>query len=126
MATRQEKVNSLLQREIASFILSEDLPGSEGLTTITKVDTTADLEDALVYFSTVGQDPIEVLKILERHIYKIQGMLNRKLEMRKVPRIKFVHDDSGAYAQKISELIKNLHADDDPSQGKSPDRFPGS
>ena len=111
--TRQERINSLIQREIASFILSERFEGITGLITILKVDVTADLEHAKVFFSVVGQDETEVLKILRQHIYEMQGMLYDKLTMRKVPRLALVPDTSGEYAGHISKLIQEIHKKDD-------------
>ena len=113
MKTRLDKVSSLLQREIAEHILTERYEGITGLITILKADVTADLEHAKVFFSVVGQDETEVLKILRQHIYESQGVLYDKLTMRKVPRLAFVPDSSGEYAGHISKLIKEIHKDGD-------------
>lgn len=111
MSTRQEKVNSLLQQEIASYLNRERPEGITGLVTITAVEVTADLEHAKVFFSVVGQEEEVVLEILKQNIYDIQGVLYDQLEMRKVPRIAFVADTSGQYAGHISKILKNLNAD---------------
>ncbi|TSA46625.1 30S ribosome-binding factor RbfA [bacterium] len=108
MTTRQDKVNSLLQRLVAAQIIKEDYEGITGLVTILRADVTADLEQANIYFSVVGQDPDEVLRILKKNIYGIQGMLNANLKMRKVPRIAFLTDASGEYASHISDILHQL------------------
>lgn len=110
MSTRQEKVNSLLQQEIASYLNRERPEGIVGLVTITAVEVTADLSLAKVFFSVVGQEEAEALEILKQNIYDIQGLLYAKLEMRKVPRIVFVPDTSGKYAGHISKILKDIHA----------------
>lgn len=110
--TRQAKVNSLLKKEISSYLLNRDFEGIRGLLTITNVDVSPDLEQANVFFSVVGQPSREVAEILKKNIYEIQGMLNRKLIMRKVPRIVFVLDNSGEYAQHIGKLIRGLKSHD--------------
>lgn len=112
MTKRQEKVNSLLQREVANYLLQEKPAGIAGLLTITGVDVSPDLEHAKVFFSVVGQSDFEVLDILHKHVYKLQGILNRKLRMKKVPHIVFVADQSGKYAQHIHDLIRHLHDHD--------------
>lgn len=109
---RQEKVNSLLQREIAQYLLRERPEDITGVVTITGVDASPDLEYAKVFFSVLGQEPEEVAMILRRYLYEIQGTLNRKLTMRKVPRISFVHDASGEYSQHIRNIMKELEHDD--------------
>lgn len=108
MTTRQEKINSLLQREIGSYILSEGFEGITGLLTITKVRVTADLEQAKVFFSVVGQDANMVLEILKKHIYQIQGRVNSRLQMKKLPRVTFVVDPGSEHASRIDKLIKDL------------------
>lgn len=112
MTTRQEKVNSLIQREIGQYFLDEPLDELIGVLTIIAVSTSPDLDEAKVYYSVVGQDPDEVEKILQKRIYEIQGALNRKLQMRKVPRIRFLNDMSGEYAQHLREVINTLHHND--------------
>lgn len=117
MTARQDKVSSVLQREISAYILNEDLEGINGLLTITGVDVTSDMEQAKIFFSVIGQGEEEVLQVLKKHIYSIQGMLNRKLKMRKIPRIIFVPDLSGAYAQRIGKIIRKLHLHDKNQRG---------
>lgn len=109
MTTRQEKVNSLIRREIAEYLRDEAYEGLTGVVTITEVDVTADLEQAKVYYSVLSQDPRQAGAILQSHIYEIQGMLNRKLRMRKVPRISFVPDFRGEYANAVGKIIRKLH-----------------
>lgn len=110
MTTRQNKVNSLLKREISNYLLAEDLEGISGILTITDVDVSPDLEHAKVFFSVVDQDPNKALTILKSHIYEIQGVLNQKLVMHKIPRIVFIPDQSGEYAQRIQQVIRKLHS----------------
>ena len=111
MSTRQAKVNSLLQKEIAAFILNEGLEDLSGLLTITRAEVSPDLEYAKIYFSVIGQNDEAVQAILKRNVYEIQGMLNRRLQMKKVPRIQFAPDHSGEYAQHLTRLLKNIKED---------------
>lgn len=112
MSTRQEKVNSVIQRLISQYILTEGLEGIAGIVTITEVDCTADLEHAKVFFSVVGQSSEEVFEVLKSNIYEIQGMLYQTLKMKKAPRLQFVPDTRGEYADKIGKLIKKVRDGD--------------
>ncbi len=109
---RQEKVSSLVQKEVASSILEGGFENLTGMVTITGVQVSADMEQAKVFFAVVGQPSPEVQQILHRHIYEIQDRLLHRLKMRKVPRIEFVLDTSGEYAQRIGKLIRRLKKDD--------------
>lgn len=108
MSTRQEKINSLIQQLVSQYLIEEKPEGITGLPTITAVDVSADLEHAKIFFSVLGQDSQEALKILNKNIYEIQGMLYKKLEMKKIPRIVFLSDSSGEYAGRISKVLKDL------------------
>ncbi len=115
MTTRQEKVNSLIQREISSYLLTEGWEGISGLLTITRVEVSPDLGQAKVFFSVVGQDSEEVLAVLQKHLYQIQGRLLERLRMKTVPRVTFLVDQSGEYAQHIGKLLHELHDHDQKS-----------
>lgn len=108
MSTRQHKVNSLLQRLISEYFVREKPDDLTGLVTIKNVDVTADLEHAKVYFSVVGQDHADVLRILQARRHPIQKMLGQKLQMKMIPRVAFVSDSSGEYADHISQLINQI------------------
>lgn len=111
-STRQEKVNSVLQRLISEYLVAEKPEGITGLLTVTAVNVSADLEHAKVYFSSLGQDAAAVRKILTDNIYDIQGMLYQSLTMKKVPRIVFIPDSSGEHAGRITKVLKELgHGD---------------
>ena len=114
MSTRQEKVNSLIGQLVSEYLVAERLEGITGLLTITAVGVSLDLEHAKIFFSCLGQDQTQVLKILHEHIYEIQGMLYDHLQMKKIPRIVFVPDASGAHAGRINKILNEL-ADGHPS-----------
>ena len=87
---RLEKVNSLIQQELGTIILKEIdvFPGI--LLTITRVECSNSLFQSKIFISVVPEDKFdEVLALLNRHIYDLQQMLNKKLKMRPVPKIEF-------------------------------------
>lgn len=108
MTTRQEKVNSLIKRIVSEYLVHEGYEEITGLLTITDVDVSADMGQAKIYFSVIGQDDEEVLQILQNNIYDIQGEVNRKLVMKKLPRIKFYADRSGEYSDHIRQLVDKV------------------
>lgn len=111
MTTRQNKVNSLLEHLISSYVISEKFEGIKGILTIKKVEVTADLKHAKVFYSVIGQPLQEVQRNLQMHLGEIQSMLHAKLLMKTVPRIAFAPDTSGEYASHINKLLQNIHHD---------------
>lgn len=107
---RVTRLQSLVQ-ELLATILPEYLHDTGALVTVSQVEISRDLRHAKVWISVLGGDDANVFKILEKHIYSIQGDLNHKLPMKMIPRLEFKLDTSPRYAEHISEIINQLHAD---------------
>lgn len=77
--------------------------------TVTKVDTSADLRYARVFVSVFPEKRFgKVMDHLKKKIYFVQGLLNKRLSMKPLPRIEFVSDRTEAEADKIEKLLKQL------------------
>jgi ribosome-binding factor A len=108
-ARRIEKINILIKEELARIIDREiELPAGIFLT-ITRVGTSQDLHYSNVFVSVLGDiKEKDILDILEKNVYSIQQMLNRKLRMRPVPRIKFLIDEEELRREKIEKSLAEL------------------
>ena len=104
---RMEKVNSLIQHILGQTLLPY-LKNQNGLTTITKVDTSRDMKWAKVWISVVGEDEKKIMKTLQNNIYDIQGELYRTMSMKIVPKISFHLDSSAQYAEHINEIFREI------------------
>jgi ribosome-binding factor A len=109
MSERIKKVNEILKRETGMIVEKEvDLPKGVFLT-ITKVDTARDLKGSKLYVSVFPEDRTgEVLGILSREIYGIQQVLNRRIKIRYVPKIRFLEDKQLEKARKIEDILETL------------------
>lgn len=108
MSDRLSKVNSLLAHEI-SKIIAQDFEFSGGIITLTHVDATANLIEARVYISVLPEEKTDLaVKALNNDVYSIQQKLNKTLNMRPVPRIKFIKDAILVEAARIEELLATL------------------
>lgn len=106
---RIEKVNSLLEREIGQILQREIIFPADVLVTLTRVDSTANLIETKVYISVLpDQKADQVMDILKRNIYDIQQKINRKLNMRPIPKIIFVIDKDASKAGRVEELLNQL------------------
>ena len=110
MSQRILKVNKLIKQEVGKIILIEaDFP-RDIILTITKVKTSKDLRYADIFVSVLPSDKeIEIMELLKEDIYFIQQKLNKKLQMKPLPRIKFVIDKSGKDVSRIDELIEEIY-----------------
>ena len=99
----------MLKEELSKIISREiDFPESV-LATITRIETSANLFEAKVYVSLLGEGQTdEILEILNRNIYNIQQILNKRLKMRPIPKIIFKREEKTKEAGRIEELLEGL------------------
>ncbi|MBX4188211.1 MAG: 30S ribosome-binding factor RbfA [Candidatus Doudnabacteria bacterium] len=106
MTRRTEQVTSLIQQELGRLMLELELPA---MTTISRVDVTQDLKHAKIWITVFSEDKVieeSVLEELGKHMYELQGQLNRSFTMHHTPRIAFAIDNSQHYASRINELLR--------------------
>ncbi len=107
---RQQKINKLVQKELAEIFRSEarNLFGG-GFITVTIVRVSPDLGLAKIYLSIMAtKDKDAVFKLIKEQtnvIRKKLGLLVGK-QLRVVPELAFYIDDSLDYAMKIDALLK--------------------
>ena len=108
MSNRIDKVNSLLEYEISQIIL-RDFSFADALATLTHVDTTGNLIEARAYISVFPEDKTDtIVKILNKGVYEVQQKINKKLNMRPIPKIIFVKDEKIKEAARVEELLNTL------------------
>lgn len=113
---RTDRVAEMIQRELAQIIQQEiQAPHLPGLVTIAGVKITKDLAHAKVYFTVFNGDPAEVESILNEVSSYIRTLLAKKVVLRIMPELHFVHDKSLDYANRLSRLIARVNppSDDD-------------
>ncbi|NCN07833.1 30S ribosome-binding factor RbfA [Candidatus Falkowbacteria bacterium] len=109
MAGRMEKVDELIAQQLGQIIVSEvELPKGS-IVTITNVKTSPDLKHAKVSLSILPDDnKREVMSLLINNAYEFQKILNEKVTLRSVPKLRFQIDDSGQKAAELEALLDNL------------------
>jgi ribosome-binding factor A len=107
---RQNKVNRLLQKDIAEIFQIEQHNLFKGkMITVTVVRVTADISMARIYLSIFPYKKEEnYLEYINQHAKFIRNQLGKKIryQLRIIPELYFFHDDSIDYAGRIDELLK--------------------
>lgn len=108
MSYRIQRLNNLIKEEISKIIQEEfDLEGV--FITVIDVETSVDCQHSKV---KIGVFPTEksqvVIDFLMKNIYHIQQILNRRLNMRPVPKINFKIDKSEQYQEKVDETLGEI------------------
>ena len=109
MSERIQKVNKLIKCHLGEIFLKELSLKSGLFLTISKVDTTPDLRYTQVFVSVFPyKEGGYAMKTLSKKIYFIQGLLNKKLAMRPLPKITFHLDSTEEKADEIEKILMNL------------------
>ena len=109
MNKRISQVNELIKRELSQILLREvDFP-EKVLVTITEVKASDNLSQVKVWISAIPESNSEkVLRILNKQIYFIQQILNKRLNMRPVPKIVFAQEKQSSEAARIEQVLDKI------------------
>lgn len=104
---RIRKLNDLFRDEVGKILLHE-LRSPEGvIVTVLGANVSSTLEHAVIFISVIPENQEKnILKILKFKIFDIQQILNRRLKMRPIPKIRFEIDTTEKQASHIEEILQ--------------------
>lgn len=110
MSLKTDRIASNLIKEI-SYILANKIKDRDiKFVTITDCKVTTDLSFAKVYFTVLENDrKEETLKALKNASGYIRKELAERVDIRHIPELQFVFDESIEYGNKIEHIIEQLH-----------------
>ncbi len=113
MKIKMERINAELARQITK-IIAEDIKDprmGSAIVGVTKVYATPDLKYAKVYLSIYSNEPQEVQEayytVCRSKVF-IRNMLKDAVNMRLVPELNFLIDDSVDYSIKIGGILAQI------------------
>lgn len=113
--TRTDRVGSQMQRELAQLVRDELDDPRLGLITIQAVKVVRDFSHATVYFTFIGGelDTKEVTKVLKDAASFFRHELGHRLNIRTLPQLHFVYDESVEKGAQLSALIDQAIENDE-------------
>lgn len=113
---RMQRINVLLLREISNYVL-ENQPPETGLLTFTAVDTTADLMEAKVFYSVMGNEAerARAAEQLDKMRWELTRSMRRLESLNRIPHFHFIFDDTPSRAARVHDLIEKAHKDTPPT-----------
>ena len=113
---RQLRVGELVKQNLGELLIRNEakihLVNSK-LITVTEVRTTQDLKTARVYVIPLGgADTRETVRILTEYSHLVRRALSKRLDIKFLPKLTFVEDNSFEYAEKIENIIKEIKKND--------------
>ena len=107
---RHLRVGELVKQNLGQIFLRDEakVPNIETKNiTVTEVRMSPDLKNAKAYVIPLGgKDTDKAVSVLTEFSYLIRKALSRKIDMKYLPKVSFVGDQSFDYAEKIERLIK--------------------
>ena len=107
---RQLRVGELVKQNLGELFIRNEakIPSiNSKLVTVTEVRMTPDLKTARVYIIPLGGvDTKETVRILTENSHLVRKALSKRLDIKFLPKLTFVEDNSFEYAEKIEKIIK--------------------
>ena len=113
VSQRQLRVGEVIKQALSNIFIKGEakVPNLEtSLITVTEVRMSPDLKTAKAYVLPLGGTQSEKkIKILKDFSFLIRKVLSKKVDLKFLPKVFFVKDESFDYAEKIEKLIKQAN-----------------
>ncbi len=113
---RQLRVGELVKQNLGELLIKNEakIPSiNSKLITVTEVRMTPDLKTARVYVIPLGGvDTKETVRILTENSHLVRKALSKRLDIKFLPKLTFIEDNSFEYAEKIEKIIKKNKEND--------------
>ena len=110
MSIKIDRLEHSFVEQISSILKTEIKDERIHFVTVTAAKITNDLSFAKIYVTILeDKEKDSMLKQLNKASNFIERELSKRIEIRKMPNITFVYDDSIAYAENIENIIERTH-----------------
>lgn len=109
MSIRNQRINAIFAREINHILTFEIKNPDINLVSVSEVKVSNDLSIAKVFVSLLNKETIgSTMQALNNSKGFIKTNLAKKLNIRKIPELNFIYDDTLDKAKRIEDII-NKH-----------------
>ncbi len=111
--SRPDRVGDQLRQELAELIARELHDPGIGFLTLTQVKVTPDLQQARVYYTTLGDQAQrkETGRALGRATPFLRRQVGQRLRLKHVPELEFFYDESIERQDRIERIILDIQAE---------------
>ena len=110
MSVKTDRLEHKFAIEISTIIEEEIKDKRIGFVTITAVSITNDLSYAKIYVTVLNDnEKEETIKVLNNASKFIEMELSKRVDIRKMPELKFVYDESIEYSNNIESIIERIN-----------------
>jgi len=113
---RPDRVGDQIRQELSELLSRGAVhdPGI-GFITLTRVKVSPDLQLARVYYTTMGDEEArkQTAKALERATGFFRRQVGERLQLRRVPELKFQFDESIGHQDRVEQILRDLHEEEE-------------
>jgi ribosome-binding factor A len=108
--SRASRVGDQIRAELAELLAREVHDPGIGFLTITHVKVSADLQQARVFYTTIGDEKgrRDSAKALQRATPFLKRHVGRRLQLKRVPELTWMFDDSIEKNDRIERILQEL------------------
>lgn len=112
---RPDRVGEQIRAELSELLTRGAVhdPGI-GFITLTRVQTSPDLQIARVYYTSLGDEGArrETARALDRATPFLRREIGHRIRLRRVPVIEFRFDESVAHQDRVEQILRDLHREE--------------
>ncbi len=109
---KQKKISELIREELSSVFQKKNIGIQKGgMVTITQVDLSPDLLEAIIFVSIFNIKDVEkVLDGINEMSHELRGLLGNKIrnQVRRIPELHFKLDDTLDNVFRLEEIFKKI------------------
>ena len=110
---RSSRVGEQIREDLSELLAREVHDPGIGFLTITRVQVTSDLQNARVYYTTLGdaQARKQTSRALDRATPFLRRQLGRRLQLRRIPELQFFFDESVEQLDRVERILQEIQAE---------------
>lgn len=113
MSVKVDRIASNFIKEVSYILMTEIKDNDIRFVTVTDCKVTNDLSYAKVYVTVLNQNRIkETMEALKNASGFIRRKLTDRVDIRHIPQLEFVYDESIEYGKKIENILEHIHDDE--------------
>ena len=118
MSQRSDQVAEELRKIISMIMLDDMRDANLGFITITRIELTADLRFARVFYSVLGDEDEKKRSqaLLHKHAAKIKRLAVQQINMRYAMDMRFELDNTIEGGFRIDEILKKIKDKEEPKE----------
>ena len=110
---RPSRVGEQIREDLTELLAREVHDPGIGFLTITRVDVTSDLQNARVYYTTLGDEQArkQTRRALGRATPFLRRQLGNRLRLRRIPELQFFYDESIERLDRVERILQELESE---------------